>query len=259
MNPTKLTCTALLTGIPFLSGVSTFATSLEETRPNIILIMTDQQTAGALSCMGNPDVKTPAMDALAADGVMLTRAYCSFPVSNPSRASLMTGYMAYETGVRDNGDSMTPEYEQRSLGLVMKDAGYECLYAGKWHIPDNEVPDRFGFTNITGMDDRILVDKCKPYLQKKYERPLFFVASFLNPHEICEYARNESLPYGQITPFDLEKSPNLPANFMPSTYEPEALKLEKQWAPLFHDTYTYSQDDWRRYLYAYYRTRALLR
>lgn len=54
-------------------------------RPNVVVILTDQQTADAMSCAGNPDVATPAMDALAATGVRFTRAYCTQPLCTPSR------------------------------------------------------------------------------------------------------------------------------------------------------------------------------
>ena len=59
--------------------------------PNIIYIVTDQQTASAMSCMGNTDVQTPNMDRLAASGVLFQNAYCNIPVSGASRASLLTG------------------------------------------------------------------------------------------------------------------------------------------------------------------------
>lgn len=104
------------------------------------------------------------------------------------------------------------------------------------------------------MNDPALADACDAAL-KEYDgqKPLFLVASLLNPHEICEYGRHETLQYGELAPFSTEECPNLPANFMPSTYAAEALTLEHASSPRYHDTYTYTQDDWRRYLYAYYR------
>lgn len=222
-------------------------------KPNIIFILTDQQTMSAMGCMGNPHLSTPAMDALAADGVALTRAYCPFPLSGPSRASIMTGRMAFEVGVTDNEQKTTPGALDRNIGFRMREAGYETLYAGKWHIPEINIPDGMGFTRVCGMGDPALPDLCEPYLAKKYDRPVFLVASFLNPHEICEYAREETLPYGPLDAFQTADAPNLPPNFMPSTYEAEAIRLHHAAVPKIHDTYTYTQDDWRRYLYAYYR------
>ena len=58
--------------------------------PNIIYIVTDQQTASAMSCMGNTDVQTPNMDRLAQAGVLFRNAYCSAPLSGPSRSSMFT-------------------------------------------------------------------------------------------------------------------------------------------------------------------------
>ena len=60
-------------------------------RPNILYIMTDQQHAGMMSCTGNPWLKTPHMDALAASGVRFELAYSGNPVCVPARTSMMTG------------------------------------------------------------------------------------------------------------------------------------------------------------------------
>lgn len=223
--------------------------------PDIIVIMTDQQTAGALSCAGNPWVRTPAMDALAADGVRFTRAYCPYPLSGPCRASLMTGRMPFEVGATDNGVRPAAGAMREGIGHRMTAAGYECLYAGKWHVPEVNLPDSgTGFRRIAKMGDPTLAAACDRALGAcDGRRPLFLVASLLNPHEICEYGRHETLQYGELAPFATEECPNLPANFMPSTYAAEALTLERRASPRYHDTYTYTEDDWRRYLYAYYR------
>lgn len=223
--------------------------------PDIIVIMTDQQTAGAMSCAGNPWVRTPAMDALAADGVRFTRAYCPYPLSGPCRASLVTGRMPFEVGAADNGIRPSAEALREGIGHRMSAAGYECLYAGKWHVPEVNLPDSgTGFRRISKMDDPTLAAACDAALGAcDGRKPLFLVASLLNPHEICEYGRNETLQYGELEPFATGECPNLPANFMPSTYAAEALTLERAASPRYHDTGTYTEDDWRRYLYAYYR------
>ena len=224
-------------------------------QPDIIVIMTDQQTAGALSCAGNPWVRTPAMDSLAADGVRFTRAYCPYPLSGPCRASLVTGRMPFEVGATDNGVRPAAEAMREGIGHRIAAAGYECLYAGKWHVPEVNLPDSgTGFRRIAKMGDPTLAAACDEALgDYDGDKPLFLVASLLNPHEICEYGRNETLQYGELEPFATGECPNLPANFMPSTYAAEALTLERAASPRYHDTYTYTQDDWRRYLYAYYR------
>ena len=71
--------------------------------PNIIYIVTDQQTASAMSCMGNDDLHTPNMDKLAQAGVLFRNAYCSTPLSGPARAAMFTGYTSHEVGLARNG------------------------------------------------------------------------------------------------------------------------------------------------------------
>jgi len=60
-------------------------------RPNIVFIFTDQQSADAMSCAGNPELHTPAMDSLAESGVRFDRAYCTYPLCTPARSSMFTG------------------------------------------------------------------------------------------------------------------------------------------------------------------------
>src|SRR5665648_125973 len=70
-------------------------------QPNILYIFTDEQYAGALSVAGCKDVRTPALDALAASGVRFENAYCTYPLCSPSRASMMSGRMPHEAGVME--------------------------------------------------------------------------------------------------------------------------------------------------------------
>lgn len=225
-----------------------------EGRPNIILIITDQQTADAMSNRGNENVKTPAMDMLATDGISFTNAYCSYPLSGPSRASLFTGKMPVELNIPDNEVGLPATEISQTLGFKLAEAGYECLYAGKWHVPTLEIPDgEFGFRKISGMNDMTLVKNIRYELLTKLDKPLFMVVSFLNPHEICEYARSQNLPYGEVEiPFNA-KLPFLPANFNAVKQLPEGLLIHKAMSPKFYPTRNYTKLDWRNYLYTYYR------
>ncbi len=71
--------------------------------PNILLVITDQQSRFAQSAAGNEWVRTPHLDSLSASGVRFTRAYCASPVCSPSRASLATGRPPHQTGLMANG------------------------------------------------------------------------------------------------------------------------------------------------------------
>ena len=91
--------------------------------PNILFIMTDQQSAGAMRGAGNPHLRTPNMDALAAAGVRFAHSYCGSPVCGPSRACLLTGRLPHETGVLHN--SQPPDPSMPSLGELFQRAGYD--------------------------------------------------------------------------------------------------------------------------------------
>ena len=101
-------------------------------RPNILLVVTDQQRFDTLGCYGNPHVDTPNLDKFAAGGVLFERAYCQSPVCTPSRASFLTGRYPRTTRCRANGQSMPP-YE-RLISRVLADQGYYCGLAGKLHL-----------------------------------------------------------------------------------------------------------------------------
>ncbi len=223
-------------------------------QPNIIFIMTDQQTANAMSNRGNPYLNTPGMDMLAEDGVSFTSAYCSYPLSGPSRGSLFTGKMPVELGIADNDDPLAEADAQTSLGFQVAHAGYDCLYAGKWHVPTINMPDgEFGFQTISGMHDPTLVENIKGKLAEQREKPLFLVASFLNPHEICEFARSQTLHYGEIEIPKKNMLPPLPANFNAIKDLPESVNLHKNQMIRLYPTRNYTKLDWQRYLYAYNR------
>jgi arylsulfatase A-like enzyme len=233
-----------------------------DARPNLLYISTDQQSASALSCVGNPDVHTPALDRLAAAGVRFDRAYCTQPLCTPSRASVFTGMLPHECGCARNGAGIPDALRSQELGRLLAAAGYDCYYGGKWHLPqiamaeDNE----HGFQAICGFNDARLADACVGCLARlaaqapAQHRPFFLVASFDNPHNICEWGRAMPLPWGSIgEPPAVAECPNLPPNFMPSPFEPEIIRLEQaaHWG-----IYPYRQrspEDWRQLRWAYFR------
>src|SRR5262245_23772193 len=71
-------------------------------RPNILMICSDQHDGRAMGCSGHPVVRTPNLDRLAARGVLFKNTYCGSPVCCPSRASLMTGMFPHDVGVYNN-------------------------------------------------------------------------------------------------------------------------------------------------------------
>jgi arylsulfatase A-like enzyme len=127
----------LLISLGFLLGFSLNAAAPPTDRPNIVLIMTDDQGFGDLGITGNPVLDTSNIDALARGGATLTQFYVS-PVCSPTRASLMTGRYNYRTRVVDTfkGRSMMDPAEV-TVAEVLRGAGYATGIFGKWHLGDN--------------------------------------------------------------------------------------------------------------------------
>ncbi|GIW98079.1 MAG: N-acetylgalactosamine-6-sulfatase [Pirellulaceae bacterium] len=119
-------------------------------RPNVVLIVTDDQGYGDLSCHGNPVLKTPHLDALHAESVRLVDYHVS-PTCSPTRSALLTGHWTNRTGVWHTimGRSMLRENEI-TIGQMFQDAGYATGMFGKWHLGDNYPfrPEDRGFTEV---------------------------------------------------------------------------------------------------------------
>ena len=231
-------------------------------RPNLLLLMADQHAAHLLSCAGATHVATPALDALAAGGTRFTRAYTTFPLCVPSRASMLTGRHPHELGVNGNsvadaaGGPPEPARDPGSLGHRLRELGYDTAYAGKWHALQASAAPEDGFEVVAPFGDDGLAAVASTWLRSRpgAERPFALVVSFDDPHSICEYARQQPMPYGEVsTSLPTRDLPPLPANHGPTAYEPEALRHEQREAAAMYGTAAYGPDDWRRYRFAYAR------
>jgi len=256
------------------------------TQNNLLFIITDQQFAdviGGLNKIADPlGLSTPGMDRLLASGVNFERAYATHPLCVPCRNSLFTGRWPHETGITIN-NSYRSGTSGRSIpsgmpmmGTYMENAGYATGYVGKWHIlapnSDDSTDSSHGFRFVrhaqaNGIDPDV-TPACRDFLdQWNGSRPFCLVASWVNPHDICEYARNESgnyndrLPNGNIgsPPSSSTQLPPLRANHNVAADEPAALlKLRDNpdnltWLDRLYPTNNYTETNWRRYLWAYHR------
>jgi arylsulfatase A-like enzyme len=101
-------------------------------RPNIILVMADDQGWGDMAYNGHPLVKTPHFDEAAATGLRFDRFYAAAPVCSPTRASVMTGRHPNRMGVFKWGYPMRPQ--ETTIAEALKNAGYTTGHFGKWHL-----------------------------------------------------------------------------------------------------------------------------
>jgi arylsulfatase A-like enzyme len=104
----------------------------EERKPNVLLILADQWRAQAFGFAGDPNVKTPHVDALAKESVRFTNAVSNVPVCTPMRASFLTGQRALTHGLFLNDVPLNPD--ANTLGKIFTGAGYDTGYIGKWHV-----------------------------------------------------------------------------------------------------------------------------
>ncbi len=237
-------------------------------KPNILLILTDQQSSNAMSCAGNLHIQTPAMDQLAESGVRFESAYCTYPHCVPSRSAMMYGRMPAEAlypGTADNmsGCSEKPigvreEFRDQEIAKLLGRHGYDCVYAGKWHVekwgPTESLREEYnsGFQPLCNIHDPNLPGACFDYFKNHTgEKPFFMVASFDNPHNICEWGMDKPLPWGNLPePPALSALPPLPPNFAPSCDEPGQIRVLRHNQNVEHE---WSQEEWRRFRWAYNR------
>lgn len=197
--------TSLMAASAILPAMASYA---KTEKPNILLIITDQQSYNAVSALKDiypgDYFNTPNIDRLVNDGLAFTNTYCTNPVSVPSRFALFTGKYGGQYGVRENKCSdaeeseVRPMLEQNGMGHVFARGGYDTYYGGKVHLPFSgdkgknafQAPTSYGFENYYTSDERDalgieagkLIDRLA---HEKQDKPALIIASFLNPHDIC--------------------------------------------------------------------------
>src|SRR6266545_4639111 len=182
-------------------------------RPNFIVIQADDLGYGDLSAYGQAQFRTPALDRLAKEGIRFTNYYAGSTVCAPSRAALMTGLHTGHGWVRGNGEFSLRE-EDRTVAMLLRDAGYRTAVIGKWGLGRPGLPgqpDRKGFEYSFGFLDhrhahrqftdhlyrnaqRVEVDLANDYandlftreaasfIERDDNRPFFLYLNYTVPH-----------------------------------------------------------------------------
>jgi arylsulfatase len=128
---------------------------MPDERPNIILIITDQQRYDTIAELGFPFMDTPNLDKLVREGVSFDQCFITAPSCAPARASLFTGYYPHTTGIFKNADRWTKTWVSQ-----LADAGYHCVNVGKMHT--------FPFETEAGFHERYVVENKDRYLEGRY-------------------------------------------------------------------------------------------
>jgi arylsulfatase len=129
---------------------------IDATRPNIIIIFTDDQGYQDLGCFGSPDIKTPNIDQMASAGMRFTNFYDAQPVCSASRAGLLTGCYPNRVGIHG---ALGPKskvalgHQETTIAELVKPLGYETAIFGKWHLGDHKdyLPGSQGFDEYFGL------------------------------------------------------------------------------------------------------------
>ncbi len=178
-------------------------------KPNIILVMADDQGWGDTGYNGHPVVKTPNLDAMAKDSLVFNRFYAAAPVCSPTRGSVLTGRHPFRIKITNHGRYMRAQ--ETTIAAELRDAGYVTGMFGKWHVgsaqKDSPVnPGGRGFDEwviglnffdndpylsrngiveqIKGSGSAITIDETIAFLNKHKDdkKPMFAIAWFPSPH-----------------------------------------------------------------------------
>ena len=143
-------------------------------KPNFLVIMSDQHSPEAIGALGHPVVRTPALDALVADGVSFTSAYCAYPMCTPARASFMTGLLTPQHGVWDLGSPLGSALP--TWAHALRAAGYNTSISGKMHF--------IGPDQMHGFERRVCPEVTAgrtPFTESVWDQPLSHEHKMLKP------------------------------------------------------------------------------
>jgi len=183
----------------------------ESKKPNIILIMSDDQAWGDLSFYGNSDIETPNIDALAKNGASFDNFYVQ-PVCSPTRAELLTGRHFTRLGVhRTSAGGERMNLNETTIAEILKQAGYQTAAYGKWHngMQPPYHPNSRGFDDYYGFTSGHWGNYFSPILEHngKIVKGNGFLVDDLIDHGIDFIEKNQEQPFFLYLPLNTPHSP----------------------------------------------------
>ena len=219
----------LLLAITFISSIA-----LAAQKPNVILVMADDMGYGQTGYYNHPVLKTPNLDAMAANGIRFDRFYAGAPNCSPTRATVLTGRTNDRTGVHNHGYAINKQ--EKTIAQAFQKAGYSTAHFGKWHLnglrgpgapifkEDAHHPGHLGFdywlsvTNFFDMNpilsrngkweehggdsSEIVVNEALDYIRGENEKgnPVFIVIWYGTPHSPFMAYESDAEPFNNLSP-----------------------------------------------------------
>ncbi len=215
-----------------IAALATAMQPTKSTKPNIILVMADDQGWGETGYRQHLRLKTPHLDAMAEAGLRFDRFYAGGPVCSPTRASVLTGRSHNRAGVQTHGYAL--RLQEKTLAQALKAAGYRTGHFGKWHLngfkgpgvpileSDDHHPGHFGFDewlSVTNFFDRnpllsrqgaieefagdsseIVIDEALKFIRAQAAAglPSLSVVWFGSPHSPFVATEEDTLPFADL-------------------------------------------------------------
>ena len=218
------------------------AAKLAERPPNLLFVLADQWRAQALPAAGDTDLRAPNLHRLATEGVHFRRAYASYPLCTPARASFLTGRFPH--AARTVRNSVRLPLGEPSIAAQLKAAGYATGYIGKWHLDGEERP---GFVppgeRRRGFDYWAAFNRGHAYFDSTYFRdspepirPGGFEPDYQTSLAIDFIRANRSRPFFLFLSWGPPHTPRTPPPAFARMYDPRQFRLRENVPAEYEET-----------------------